>query len=129
VDLSEKKLIRADEAQVLLLDRMLQEIRRVASDIKQQIPAGIVEPLAPVHVTTARGVIHPPFRKPWFSVSVVNDGPDPCFIVVNSELSTTSPYELFKDEVFEVDLGCPKIVDLVHWCETGSATLRVRGVR
>ena len=131
-----KKLIRADEAQVRLLDKMLAEIRALAKDtresaekIKQSIPEGIIEPLAQTHVTTARGIVHPPYGKRWFSVSVVNDGPDPCWIIVNSELSTTSPYELHKDELFEVDLGCPKIVDLVHWCESGSATLRIRGVR
>ncbi len=128
--------IRTDEAQVLLLDKMLAEIRALAKDtkesaeiIRQSTPQGIIEPLAPIHVTTARGTVHPPYAKCWFSLSVVSDGPDPCWIIVNSELSTTSPYELHKDEVFEVDLGCPKIVDLVHWCDIGTATLRIRGVR
>lgn len=128
--------MRADEAQVLLLDKLLEEVRNVKSELNEQkklvmeqIPEGIVEPLAPTHVTTIRRVIQPPFRKPWFSVSVVSDGPDSCWIIVNSELSTTSPYELHKDEVFEVDLGCAKIVDLLCYCETGTADLRIRGVR
>lgn len=128
--MSEKpKLIRADEAQVMLLDKLLKEIRELSKNVKQQVPEGIVEPLAQTNVTTRRGIVHPPYGKRWFSVSVVNDGPDPCWIIVNSELSSTSPYELHKDEVFEVDLGYPKIVDLVHWCDSGSAILRIRGVR
>jgi len=126
---SDEKLIPADKAQVLLLDRLLQKIKEMTEEVKTHTPDGIIEPLAQTHVTTARGTIHPPYGKRWFSISVVNDGPDPCWIIVNSELSTTSPYELHKDEVFEVDLGCPKIVDLVHWCDSGSATLRIRGVR
>ncbi len=130
------ELIRAEEATVMLLDRMLAEMKALAKDtkesaeiIRQSTPEGIIEPLGQTHVTTARGVIHPPYGKRWFSISVVSDGPDRCWIIVNSELSTTSPYELHKDEVFEVDLGCAKIVDLVHWCDIGTAILRIRGVR
>lgn len=130
MNLSEKKkLIRADEAQVLLLDRMLQEIRRVASDIKQQIPEGIVDPLPVKHVTTVPMVITPPLNKKWFSVSVVSDGPNECLIVVNTEKSSTTPYRLRVNETFEVDMGSAKIVDLLVYCESGTADLRIRGVR
>jgi len=136
--LSEKpKLIRADEATVLLLDKMLAEMRALAKDtkesaelIKQSIPEGVVEPLAIKHVTTETMVIHPPERgKPWFSVSVVSDGPNDCMIVVNTEKSATTPYRLKIDETFDVDMGSAKIVDLLCYCETGTADLRIRGVR
>jgi hypothetical protein len=121
--------IRTDEAQVLLLDRLLAEIRNVKARIEEQIPEGIVEPLSIVHVTTENKIVHPPFGKNWFSVSVVNDGPDECLIVVNTEKSTTSPYPLRMNEVFEVDLGTAKIVDLFCHCKSGHADLRIRGVR
>lgn len=132
-----KKLIRADEAQVLLLDKMLMEIREVArqtretADIlsKQPMPEGIIEPLHTVHVTTENVVITPPYRIPWWSVSVVNDGPDDCNVIVNTEKSSTTPYPLREHETFEVDLGAPKIVDLLLYCDVGSADLRIRGVR
>jgi len=113
----------------LLLDRLLAEIRNVKAKIEEQIPQGIVEPLSTVHVTTQNKVVLTPFRKNWFSVSVVNDGPDECLIVVNTEKSTTSPYPLRANETFEVDFGAAKIVDLLCRCETGTADLRIRGVR
>lgn len=130
-------MIRAEEAQVLLLDKLLEEIRNVKSElneqkilIMEQIPEGRVEPLAIKHVTTERMVIHPPdLGKPWFSVSVVSDGPNECMVVVNTEKSSTTPYRLRMNETFEVDMGSAKIVDLLCYCETGTADVRVRGVR
>jgi len=130
-------MIRAEEAQVLLLDKLLEEIRNVKSElndqkklIMMQIPEGIVEPLNIVHVTDQRRVIQPPMRKNWFSVSIVNDGPDPCWVIVNSEKSTTSPYLLRMNEPTEVEMGTAKIVDIVCYCDSGQeASLRIRGVR
>ena len=130
-------MIRADEAQVLLLDKLLEEIRNVKSElgeqkklILEQIPEGIVEPLNIVHVTDQRRVITSPMKKNWFSVSVVSDGPDPCWVIVNSEKSTTSPYLLRMNETTEVDMGTAKIVDVVCYCDSGQeASLRIRGVR
>lgn len=130
-------MIRADEAQVLLLDKLLEEIRNVKSElneqkklIMEQIPEGIVEPLNIVLVTEQRRVITPPMQKNWFSVSIVNDGPDPCWVIVNSEKSTTSPYLLRMNEPTEVEIGSAKIVDIVTYCDSGQqASLRIRGVR
>lgn len=135
--MSEKKMIRADEAQVLLLDKLLEEIRNVKSEladqkklIMEQIPEGIVEPLNVARITDQQRVITPPMKKNWFSVSIVSDGPDPCWIIVNSEKATTSPYQLRMNETTEVDMGTAKIVDLVCRCDAGQvASLRIRGVR
>jgi len=129
--------MRADEAQVLLLDKLLEEIRNVKVElneqkklIMEQIPEGIVEPLHIVHVTDQQRVITPPMKKNWFSVSIVNDGPNPCWIIVNSEKSTTSPYLLRMNEPTEVEMGTAKIVDIVCYCDSGQeASLRIRGVR
>ena len=123
------KLIRADEAQVLLLDRLLQEIRRVASDIKQQIPEGIIEPTHIIVATPTRQVITSPMRKPWFSISIVNDGPDDCLVIVNTEKSSTTPSLVRVGEPYEVVFSVAKIDDLMVWCDSGSASLRVRGAR
>jgi hypothetical protein len=127
---AKKRYIPADQAQVLLLDRLLGEIRSVGARLKQQEPEGVVEPLATKHVTTQRMVIHPPqLDKNWFSVSVVSDGPNDCMIVVNTEKSATTPYRLRMNETFEVDMGSAKIVDLLCYCDVGTADLRIRGVR
>jgi len=128
-------MIKADEAMVLLLDKMLQEIRRVSDQtnqtaqlIKQQIPEGIIDPKE-VTATTMELSIVPPQDKKWFSISIVDDGPNPCYVVVNTEKSSTNPYLMQVHETFEVDLGVPKIVDALVWCAFGSANLRIRGVR
>lgn len=135
-------MIRSDEAMVLLLDKLVQKMEEVKKEqietknelanqrqiLNEQTPEGIVDPMD-VHVTTENKVVTPPLGKKWFSVSVVSDGPDAVYIVVNSEKSNTNPYPLYKGETFETDFGCPKIHDLLMHCETGTANLRVRGVR
>ena len=135
-------MIRADEAQVLLLDKLLQQMTNLSKQvqentkqvqesttlIREQIPVGIVEPLN-VDVTTENRVLSPPFDRKWFSISVINDGPNNCFIIVNTELSNTNPHELEVNGTFEVDMGAPKIKDLLLYCVAGTASLRIRGVR
>jgi hypothetical protein len=134
--MSEKpKMIRADEAQVLLLDKLLQQMTNLSKQVqentilvREQIPTGIVEPLN-VEVTTERKVLSPPFDRKWFSISVINDGPSNCFIIVNTELSNTNPHEVEVNGTFEVDMGAPKIKDILMYCIAGTASLRIRGVR
>lgn len=130
-----EKMIRADEATVQLLDKMLETMRQMSEQtnkntqlIKQQIPEGIIDPKE-VTATTVEQTIVPPLDKRWFSLSIINDGPASCYVVVNTEKSNTNPYLLLVHETFEVDLGVPKIVDALVWCASGSANLRVRGVR
>ena len=124
-----KKLMRADEAQVLLLDKLVEEIKDLNRRVKEQTPEGIVEPLHIITATTTRRVITPPMRKPWFSISIVDDGPDDCWVIVNSEKSSTSPSLVRVGEPCEIDFGSALIEDIVVWCETGTASLRIRGVR
>lgn len=129
------QMIRADEATVRLLDKMLETMRELSEQtnkntqlIKQQIPEGIIDPKEVV-ATTIEFAIIPPLDKKWFSLSLVNDGPNSCYVVVNTEKSSTNPYLMRMNETFEVDLGVPKIMDALVWCAVGSANLRVRGVR
>jgi len=128
-------MIRADEAQVLLLDKLLQQMTNLSKQVqentvlvREQIPMGIVEPLN-VDVTTENKVLSPPFDRKWFSISIVNDGPNNCFVIVNTELSNTNPHEVEVNGTFEVDMGAPKIKDILLYCVTGTASLRIRGVR
>ena len=130
-----KKLIRAEEATVMLLDKLLQQMTNLSKQVqentvlvREQIPMGIVEPLN-VDVTTENKVLSPPFDKKWFSISVINDGPNNCFVIVNTELSNTNPHELEVNGTFEADMGAPKIKDLLLYCVTGTASLRIRGIR
>ena len=128
-------MIKADEATVLLLDKMLQELRRVSDQsnqtlqlVKQQIPEGIIDPKE-VTATTIPFSIIPPLDKKWFSISIINDGPDDCYVVVNTEKSSTNPHLILIHEAFEVDLNIAKIIDAQVWCSSGTSALRIRGMR
>lgn len=112
-----------------LLDEIAERLLKIEQNQTEQQAKGIVEPLNIISVTTVQQVITPPQRKPWFSVSAVNDGPENCWIIVNTEKSSTTPYLLYPDETFEVDMGAALIDDLLVWCDSGTATLRIRGVR
>ena len=119
------KRILGEPLAVALLDEIAQRLK----DESTNKPVGIVEPLHPITVTQQRQIITPPIRKPWFSMSIVNDGPSNCWIIVNSEKSSTTPYDLGVGEVYEVDMGSPKISDIIAYCDSGTARLRIKGVR
>lgn len=135
--MAEKKqpMMRADEATVQLLDKLLQKFTQVSEDTKQNLellkqhtPEGIIDPRNVVATTTPQTII-PPTEKLWYSIAIINDGASDCYIIVNTEKSSTTPSLIKVNEAYEVDLGVPKIMDAQVWCTTGSASLRVRGVR
>jgi hypothetical protein len=92
-------------------------------------PEGIMEPLTPVRVTSTARVIHPPGRKKWFALTIVNDGPDDCWIIVNTEKSPPQPYLTRVGESYEADFGSAVIEDIRAYTDSGSANLRIRGIR
>lgn len=127
-------MIPADKAQVLLLDRMLEEIRELRRQsvetlelVKQQIPEGMVEPLHTKTATTTPQNIM--LRKRFFSIVLINDGPNDCWIIVNTEKSSTTPFKLKVGEVQEVDMKTAQIEDMRFYTDEGTAEIRVRGVR
>jgi hypothetical protein len=127
-----KKLIRAEEAQVLLLDRMLTEMRKLRADyeeikqiVKDQVPVGVTEPVQPITVTHDVKRVTP--IKPWFNCSIVNDGPNSVKVIVNSEKSFEW-HTVAKDETYRVDMGRPLIKDVLLQCNTGeTADVRIVG--
>lgn len=133
--MSKQPMMRTDEAQVLLLDKLVQQMTFLSKQVqentalvREQIPTGIIEPLT-VDVTTENKVVTPSMDKKWFSISVINDGPDTCSVILNTELSNTTPHELDSGGTFEADFGSPVIKDLLTYCVTGTAHLRIRGIR
>lgn len=118
-----------DVAQVVLLQRLLERMGSLEQKINSMVPEGIVEPIRRIVATTSPQTVKPPMNRSWFSVSIVNDGPSDCWVVVNSEKATTTPYPLGFKEVYEADMKTAKIVDLVVHTDSGQASLRIRGVR
>jgi len=129
-NLSEKKtkLIRADEAQVLLLDRLLAEIRNVKTRLEEQIPVGAVEPIEKFRITDVRR--HMLLVKPWFSVSVINDDDhNDVFCIVNTEKSFEE-HRILPHETYNIAMITAVIKDLLFWCNHGeTSNVRVVGVR
>lgn len=113
---------------VALLDEIAERLLSIEQDIKESMAEGIVEPLRLVTSTTTPAVTRP-LQKPWFSVSIVNDGPNDCWIVVNTEKSSTTPYLLRDGETTDIAMGAPRIIDLYHHTDAGTALLRIRGIR
>ena len=131
---SEKGLIRTDEATVLLLDRMVSEITSLRKQgnetlelVKKQTPLGLIEPLSIKTATVAPAAIR--FHHPFFSINIVNDGPNDCWIIVNTEKSSTTPFLLQVGSVEEIDMKKAQIEDIQYHTDVGTAVLRIRGVR
>lgn len=125
--------VRPDILQAALLHKISKslgdlnaKIDGLASLVKEQIPLGMVDPHN-LTVTTTPFAYRP--NHPLFAVSIVNDGPNDCWIVVNTGKSSTTPYHLLVDEVYEEDLGSAKIQDIYMHTDTGTAALRIRGTR
>lgn len=112
---------------VALLDEIAERLLSMENKLEAMTPEGIVEPLKIITSTTTPNVVKPP-GKPWFSISIVNDGPADCWIVVNTEKSSTTPYLLKEGETTEIELGVSRIVDVYHYTESETASLRIRGV-
>lgn len=122
------KRVDPQVASVFLLDEIAERLLTLEKQLPVR-PVGIVEPLTPIKATITPRVIHPPYKKKWFSVSIVNDGPDDCWIVVNTEKSPAQPYFTRAGEAYEVDMGSGVIEDIRVYTDAGTANLRIRGVR
>lgn len=121
------KRVSPDVAQVYLLDEIAGRLLALERQLPVK-PQGIVEPLNPTNVTTTPRTLHPPFKRKWFSMSISNDGPDDCWVHVNTEKSP-NPFLTRVGEVYEVDMQSPVIEDIRVWTDAGTAALRIKGVR
>ena len=128
-----QKSIRSDEAIVRLLDKLVSEITvlREQGDktyelVKKQIPIGSIIPLSVKTANTTPQTIR--FIHPYFSINIVNDGPDDCNVIVNTEKSSTTAFLLKSGSVEEIDLKSAKIDDIYYYTDSGTAELRIRGI-
>lgn len=128
--MAEEKKMPATEAMVKLLDKLVEETVETKKLVESTIPEGIIEPLALITVTTTPTIVHPPhLDKHWFSMSIVNDGDVACWIIVNTGKSSDRPYQLYPEEVYEVDMRSAKIRDVYAWTDSGTTILRIKGLR
>ena len=92
-------------------------------------PIGAIEPQKePLTVTSEQRLLRPS-QGPWFEVSIVNDGPNDCQVLVNSSKSLEW-HTVRKDETYRVSMSSPIIKDVLFRCAKGeTADLRVVGTR
>lgn len=88
---------------------------------------GAVEAIEKFTITSQRN--HITRIKPWISATIINDGPDSVFAIVNTEKSFDE-HEILDGETYTVDTHRPTIKDVLLWCNTGeTAKVRIVGVR
>ena len=124
----ERKKVKPDVLQTALLDEIAERLLHVERMLAEEKPEGVVEPIEPVSVTETLRRVKAPF-KPWFSVSIVNDGPNDVYVIVNSEKSFEW-HRVPVGETYKVDMKRPAIKDVLLKCEPGeTASVRVVGSR
>lgn len=86
---------------------------------------GVIQPFS-VDVTPERPVVLRPLR-PWWSVYVLNDGPDAIHVYVNRGESS---FDLDKYEDKRIDIGAPRIEEVLIEVDEGcSASVRIDAKR
>lgn len=104
---------------------LLQEIQKYMKEARAE---GIVEPLKSVSVTDAPKQIRAPY-KPWFTVELLNDGPNTVHAIFNTEKSFDE-HEIRKGESCKVEMGRGIIKDVYVKCDKGErAKIRLVGTR
>lgn len=94
----------------------------------EEHPEGIFEPVEPIAVTEVVKVIKPLYKK-WFSVTVINDGPDFAYALVNAE-KNYEWHEIHSGETDTIDMHVGIISDVLLKCNHGeTASVRMVGLR
>ncbi len=128
--MSKERPVSLEALNTALLDEIAQRLQNIEVHNKELSPEGIVEPLAIITVTTSQTIVQPPnLGNLWFSVSIINDGPEPCWVVVNSAKSSTRPHRVDNGETYEVRFIKPVIQDLMLSTDSGTASIRITGTR
>ena len=123
---------KAEALMTALLDEIAGRLLSLETHNKEITPEGIVEPQVEMTITTEPTIVTPASAeagKPWFSVSIINDGPEYCWVVINTGKSSTTPHKVSNGETYEVQFIKALIYDLRLYTDTGSAVMRITGTR
>lgn len=121
-------------ASLINIQNLLLQARRIQSqmleEVHEQEPEGVVEPIEPIPVDEKPKTVaclEP--KKPWFTVSLINDGPDDVRAIVNTETSRRH-HTIRPGEAYNVVMNRGKIKDVLLSCDTGeNANVRLVGSR
>jgi len=122
-----RKRVLAEPMTVALLNEIAERLMDIEKLAKATHPIGAVEPIEKFRITDVRR--HMPLVNPWFSVSVINDGDDDVFCIVNTEKSFEE-HRIHANETYTIGMITAVIKDLLFWCNHGEhATVRIVGTR
>lgn len=126
----DKKLVMHPEIlSVALLDEIAERLLSLEKIQKQRDPEGFVDNIEPIAVTDQIQDVNAPSISPWFSVAVINDGPDDMWCLVNPRKNPT-PHRIIVGETYNVDMRLGVIRTIQLWCDPGDETVvRLVGAR
>lgn len=109
-----------------LQDEIADRLFKIQTLLESQVPKGAVEPIESLLITSVVRPVVP--LKPWFSVDIVNDGPNSVFVLINPEPSYEY-HEVRLNETYRVDMHNGLIKTILFKCNTGqTASIRLVGV-
>jgi hypothetical protein len=112
---------------IALLDEIAGRLLSLEKLAKAEVPEGVVEPIEKFTITSQKTFITRP--KPWFSLSLINDGDHSVFVIVNVDKSFDE-HEVMSGETYNIDTKRGLIKDILIWCRDGeTSTIRLVGVR
>ena len=110
-----------------LLNEIAERLMNLEKILQAAQPIGAVEPIEKFQITDVKR--HMPLLKPWFSVSIINDGDDDVFCIINTEKSFEE-HRILPHETYNIAMITAVIKDLLFWCNHGeSAIVRIVGTR
>ena len=123
----QKKQLNPEIVNLALLDEIAGRLLEILKIQKEEQAFGAVEAIEKFTITSQKN--HLTRIKPWMSVTIINDGPNSVFAIVNTEKSFDE-HEVQNGETATIDMHRPIIKDLLLWCHTGeTAVVRIVGTR
>ena len=123
----QKKQLSPEIVNLALLDEIAGRLLEIKKFMQEEQAFGAVEAIEKFTITSQKN--HLTRIKPWMSVTLINDGPNSVFAIVNTEKSFDE-HEVMSGETVTVDMHRPIIKDLLLWCRTGeTAAVRIVGSR
>ena len=120
-------LLNAIAERLMSLDVIAERLANLENLYREERAEGVVEAIEKFTITSQRRSIKR--LKPWFSASLINDGPNSVFVIGNTQKSFDE-HEVLNGETFTLDFHRARIDDILLWCNNGeTAHVRLVGTR
>ena len=123
----QKKQLNPEIVNLALLDEIAGRLLEMKKIMEEEEAFGAVEPIEKFTITSQK--IRVTRLKLWMSMTLINDGPNSVFVIVNTDKSFDE-HEVLDGETYMIDMHRPRIADVLLWCHAGeTAAVRIVGVR